>query len=87
MQDPYGNFLARVSVPDKTDHFVVDVELVAEMSAFNPFDFFLDPDARKAPFAYPRKTSGNSPHFSRQPRPAPPSKSSSTVLTRARGHR
>ena len=55
MQDPYGNYLARVTIPEKTDHFVVDVDLVAEMSSFNPFDFFLDPDARKAPFKYPEE--------------------------------
>src|SRR6478609_5744983 len=51
-QDPFGNYLARVVFPDQTRQPVVDVELVAEMSVLNPFDFFLEPSAETFPFSY-----------------------------------
>ena len=51
-QDPHGNYLARVVFPEATRQLVVDVELVAEMSVHNPFDFFLEPEAETFPFSY-----------------------------------
>ena len=51
-QDAQSNFLARLNFPDKTDLFRVEVDLVAEMSVLNPFDFFLAPYAEKFPFNY-----------------------------------
>src|SRR5678816_797730 len=51
-QDPQSNYLARLVFPESTREFLVEVDLVAEMAVFNPFDFFLEPDAEKFPFKY-----------------------------------
>ena len=51
-QDPQSNYLARVVCPEKTRELDVVVDLVAEMSVYNPFDFFLEPAAEKFPFEY-----------------------------------
>ncbi|XHS80240.1 DUF2126 domain-containing protein [Burkholderiaceae bacterium UC74_6] len=51
-QDPFANYLARLVFPEKTQAFTVTVDLVAEMAVYNPFDFFLEPQAQKIPFKY-----------------------------------
>ena len=51
-QDPQGNYLARLVFPERTREFIIDVDLVAEMAVFNPFDFFLEPEAETFPFTY-----------------------------------
>jgi uncharacterized protein (DUF2126 family)/transglutaminase-like putative cysteine protease len=51
-QDPFANYLARLVFPDRTIEFTVTVDLVAEMSVYNPFDFFLEPHAQTFPFKY-----------------------------------
>lgn len=53
-QDPQSNYLARLVFPEPTRHFEVVVDLVAEMTVVNPFDFFLEPDASEFPFGYSR---------------------------------
>ncbi|MBY0510272.1 MAG: transglutaminase family protein [Rhodospirillaceae bacterium] len=51
-QDPQSNYLARFVFPEKTREFLIEVDLVAEMAIINPFDFFLEKGAEKAPFDY-----------------------------------
>ncbi|MEJ1171707.1 transglutaminase family protein [Variovorax sp. CCNWLW235] len=52
MQDPFANYQARLVFPEKTREFKVTVDLVVEMAVYNPFDFFLEPQAENFPFKY-----------------------------------
>ncbi|MBD3842247.1 MAG: transglutaminase family protein, partial [Campylobacterales bacterium] len=51
-QDPFGNYLARIVFPEKTDKLFIDVELVANIVTINPFDFFVEDSAKNYPFKY-----------------------------------
>ncbi len=51
-QDPCGNYLARLVFPERSDHLSITVEVIAEMTVINPFDFFLDEGAERFPFDY-----------------------------------
>jgi uncharacterized protein (DUF2126 family)/transglutaminase-like putative cysteine protease len=51
-QDPYSNYNARLVFNEPARELVVEVDLVVEMTAINPFDFFIEACAEKYPFAY-----------------------------------
>ncbi|WP_334120025.1 transglutaminase family protein [Limnobacter sp.] len=51
-QDPQSNYLGRVIFPERTGMLEIAVDLVAEMSVLNPFDFFLEEAAAFFPFKY-----------------------------------
>jgi len=54
-QDLYGNYLGRFVFPEPVNELKIEIDLVADMTVYNPFDFFVDPCAEKWPFSYPEE--------------------------------
>lgn len=55
-QDPFSNYLARLVFPEKMRKFEVEIDVVADLEAINPFDFFLDDSTKEAGFKYQSDT-------------------------------
>ncbi len=51
-QDVFGNFLARLVFPESTTVLDLTVDLVADLTAINPIDFFVEDYATRFPFRY-----------------------------------
>jgi uncharacterized protein (DUF2126 family)/transglutaminase-like putative cysteine protease len=51
-QDPYSNYRARLVFSEPVRELHVEVDLVAELTAINPFDFFAESGAEFSPFTY-----------------------------------
>ena len=51
-QDPFSNHLARMVFSEKARKLIFDVEVIADMTVINPFDFFLDEQFEQFPFKY-----------------------------------
>lgn len=52
LQDPFGNFQSRLVFPEKIHELTIEVDLVAEMTVINPFDFFVESYAEDYGFRY-----------------------------------
>ena len=71
-QDAFANYQARLVFPEPTREFRVTIDLVAEMSVYNPFDFFLEPEAEHVPFDYaPALAAELAPYLLRTAEPTP----------------
>lgn len=54
-QDPFGNYMARLMFPEDTNELAFEVSVIADMTAINPFDFFVEEYAENFPFQYDKQ--------------------------------
>jgi uncharacterized protein (DUF2126 family)/transglutaminase-like putative cysteine protease len=66
-QDAYGNYIARFVFPEPARALDITVDLVADMTVINPFDFFVERWAEQYPFDYPPQLAQElAPYFERE---------------------
>ena len=66
-QDAYGNYIARFVFPEPARALDITVDLVADMTVINPFDFFVEHWAEQFPFDYPPQLAAElAPYFERE---------------------
>src|ERR1700737_1959356 len=58
-QDPFGNYQARLVFPEPARQLIVTVDLVADLTVINPFDFFVDERAAHYPIHYDAGTAAD----------------------------
>lgn len=51
-QDPFGNYLATLVFPEPARELTISVDLIADMTTINPFDFVVEETAKQYPFDY-----------------------------------
>ncbi len=51
-QDPFGNPISRYVFSEPCRHLKITVDLIADMTVINPFDFFIEDDSDHWPFTY-----------------------------------
>jgi transglutaminase-like putative cysteine protease len=56
LQDPWGNHVARYLFAGPASELAITVDLVADLTRINPFDFYMEADAATWPFAYDTPT-------------------------------
>jgi uncharacterized protein (DUF2126 family) len=55
VRDPFENFLGRLDFPEPIEEWGMTLELIAELTPTNPFDFLAEPYAAGHPFEYPEQ--------------------------------